>query len=187
MLGKILFVLTVFFAFCSDVCPYNIQSHEITSLQEGKVLLKPVVKNSVKGSQSAILINAPREKIWNLLENKENFPKLIKQIKETTVLRDDGINQTVKTSVKVCRVLPNFDYIICFDNSEELKKMSFKKTEGCFKELFGSFELIPYGRATILDCRIYADPGFCLPVFIGRSLKSDFEDIMRTIKNEAEK
>ncbi len=187
MLRKVLYTFIVFFFLYSSAYPLSIKSNEIQSLTQGKVLLKPVIKNSVKGSQSTILIDAPKEKVWRLLKNKENFPRLVKQIEESTVLSDDGTNQLVKTSVKVCRILPNFDYVICFNNSREYEKMSFKKTEGCFKELFGYFELIPYGEATILDCRIYANPGFYIPIFIGKGLNSDVKDIMRKIKREAEK
>lgn len=187
MSAKFLCVLIGFFFAFSAAYPLSIDSKDINKLKEGKVLLKPIRQNSVKGSHTAILINAPKEKVWKVLEEKENLPKFVSQIQEACILSENGDGQMVKTSVKICRFLPCFDYVLCFDNSQRYKRMSFQKTQGCFNQLFGDIELIPYENYTILECQVYADPGFYIPVFICGSLKSDIKNIMMAIKTEAEK
>jgi ribosome-associated toxin RatA of RatAB toxin-antitoxin module len=165
----------------------------IYELRQGKVQLKNIKETSfatgrvIKGTESRILICAPAEKVWRVLDNKENIPKFISQVKSAQVLQSGENLQTVKTSIKICRLLPTFDYVICFDRSSRYRKMAFKKTDGCFKELYGCFEFIPCGNSTILGYRIFADPGFYIPEFIQKLVNSDAEKIMRAIKEEAEK
>ena len=187
MVTRVVITFAIVFFFYSAAYPLSIDSQDMQSLQGGNVVLKPVKQNSVKGTETAIIINAPHEKVWQVLEQKENLSTFIEQVEEARVLSNNGSDQMVKTSVKICKLLPSFDYVICFDHSEKYRRMTFRKTSGCFKELFGSFEFIPYGDSTILDCQVYADPGFYIPVFVGNNLKSDVENIMRSIKREAER
>jgi len=177
---------------CSASSAVNIQDYELRSLANGKVLFKSIQgksltsQKSIKGSEGKILINAPAEKVWRVLDKKENLPRIIKQITKARVIEDNGSKQKVKTSIKVCRVLPTFDYILSFDKSIKYRRMKFRKTDGCFKELYGYFDLIPYGEATILSYRIYSDPGIYIPKFICSGLRDDAKDVMRAIKKEAE-
>lgn len=171
----------------------NLDSGTINELQQGKIKSRDIQDMSftsgkvIKGSESHIMVCAPPEKVWQVLDNKENLPKIISQVKSAQVLQGDENLQTVKTSIKICRLLPTFDYIICFDRSDKYRKMAFKKTDGCFKELYGSFEFIPCGNTTILGYKIFADPGFHIPEFVIKVINSDAEGIMKAIKKEAEK
>ncbi len=171
----------------------TISSLEIRNLENGQVIQNSIKgrslgsSRSIKGSESKILIHAPAQKVWQVLDEKENLPRIIRQVKEARVIEDNGNSQKVVTSVKVCSLLPKFDYVLSFDNSEKFRRMKFRKTDGCFKELFGYFEFIPYGNSTILGYRIYSDPGFYIPKFVCSGLKEDAKNIMRSIKKEAEK
>ncbi len=141
----------------------------------------------MKGSESKILINAPAKKVWDVLDNKENMPKFIHQVRKAEILEENNSQQKVVTTVKLCELLPSFNYIFVFDRSEKYRRMKFKKVGGAFKEIFGYFEMIPQGGKTILAYRIYSDPGFYIPEFICKVLRGDATKIMRSIKTEAER
>ncbi len=188
-----LYVIAGLFLLSSGSSAVTVNSFELRSLKNGDVIQKSIQgkaltsSKSIKGSESKILINASTERVWNILDKKENLPRIIRQIQEAQVIEDNGSSQKVKTSIKLCRFLPKFDYILSFDRSEKYRRMKFKKTEGCFKDLYGYFEFIPCGNDTILGYRIYSDPGFYIPECITKGLKKDAKKIMIAIKNEAEK
>lgn len=168
----------------------NIKSEEFISLEKGQVLQKSIsaqLKKGLKGSESKILINASAKKIWYVIDKKENLPKFIRQVEKTEIIEENNQQQKVLTRIKLCDLLPTFNYIIIFDRSEKYKRVRFKKVGGAFKELYGYFEIIPYEDKTILAYRIYSDPGFYIPEFISKSLRGNAIQVMRSIKTEAEK
>ena len=167
-----------------------IPSEEFDSLERGNVLQKSLtaqLRSGLKGSESKILINAPTRKAWNVLDDKENLPKFIRQVKKADIVEEKNEKQKVVTTIKLCDLLPSFNYILVFDTSEKYRRMKFKKVGGAFKELYGYFEIIPHEDKTILAYRIYSDPGFYIPEFICKALRGDATQIMRSIKTEAEK
>ena len=188
---KIYLLLTLMF-FCSSSPAVTIKSQDIINLENGQILQKSIRGKSllsskkIKGSESKILIDASAEKVWNILYEKENLPKLIRQIQDMKILEETNDGQKVKTSIKLCKLLPTFNYVFYFDNTEKYKKIKFIKTNGCFKEVYGCFEFIPYGSSTILGYRIYSDPGFYIPGFITKKLRSEAREIMKSIKKKAE-
>ena len=187
LLGLFLFLSCLF---SETAFALTIQTDEYDSLERGIVLQKSLslkLRSGLKGSESKILINAPVRKVWNVLDDKENLPKFINQIKRAHIIEEKNEQQKVVTTVKLCDLLPSFSYVLVFDSSEKFKRMKFKKTGGAFKELFGYFEMIPYQDKTILAYRIYSDPGFYIPEFICRAMRGDATKIMRSIKKEAEK
>ncbi len=190
-LKNCLLLSLMFFCSYSQAATIN-KPQDIIKLEKGQVLQKSIQgksllsSKSIKGSESKILIDASAEKVWDVLYKKENLPKIIRQIQDIKILKDNNNGQEVKTSIKLCKFLPTFDYIFYFDNTEKYRKMKFRKTDGCFKELYGYFELTPYGDSTILGYKIYSDPGFYIPGFITKGLRSNAKDIMKSIKKEAE-
>jgi len=188
------FLLGLFFSlsciFADKTSAVIISAEEYGSLEKGNVIQKSItsqLRKGLKGSESKILINASTGKVWDVLEKKENFPKFIHQVKKAKIVEEKNEQQKVVTTVKLCELLPSFNYILVFDRSEKFRRMKFKKVGGAFKEIFGYFEIIPYQNKTILAYRIYSDPGFYIPEFICKALRSDAKNIMKSIKIEAEK
>lgn len=176
--------------FSAKVSAMTISSDEMYSLEQGNVLQKSLtaqLRNGLKGSESKILIDAPAQKVWDVLDNKENMPKFIHQVRRAEIVKEDNSEQKVVTTVKLCELLPSFYYVFIFDRSEKYRRMKFKKVGGAFKEIFGYFEIIPHENKTILAYRIYSDPGFYIPEFICKALRGDATKIMRAIKTEAER
>ena len=187
-------ILAIFFSlsclFSERAVAIIIKSEEYDSLERGNVLQKSLtsqLRGGLKGSESKILINASTSKVWNVLDDKENLPKFIHQVKKADVVEEKNEQQKVIIIIKLCDLLPTFNYILVFDSSEKYRKLKFKKVGGAFKELFGYFEIIPHQDKTILAYRIYSDPGFYIPEFICKAMRGDATKIMRSIKTEAEK
>ena len=183
-------ILTLSCLFSDNAIALMVKSDEIIPLKQRKVIqisLTSSLRKGLNGSESKILINAPAKKVWDVLDEKENLPKFIYQIKKAEILEENNEKQKVAASVKICRFLPLFKYILVFDRTEKYRRMKFKKTGGAFKELFGYFEVIPYEGKTILAYRIYSDPGFYIPDFICDSVCNDATEMMKAIRTEAEK
>lgn len=187
-------LLTIFLSlncfFSSSANAIIIKSEEIDNLEKGKVLQKSLtvqLRKGLNGSESKILIDASTKKVWDVIDKKENLPKFIPQIKKAKVLEENNEQQKIITTIKLCELLPSFNYILVFDRSEKYRRMKFKKIGGAFKELFGYFEIIPHDGKIILAYRIYSDPGFYIPEFICKAMRGDATEIMKSIKTEAEK
>jgi len=191
---RLLSILLVLFIASSCFFPdssaaMTIKTSEIASLKKGEVVQKSIteeLRKGLKGSESKILIDASVKKVWNVIDDKENFPKFIHQVKKAEVIEEKNSLQKVDASIKLCKLLPMYNYIFIFDRSETYKRIKFRKVDGAFKELFGYFEMMPYHGKTILSYRIYSDPGFCIPEFICKGLRGDAIKVMEAIKTEAE-
>ncbi len=154
----------IFFCLPASSLPQD----EIEKLEKGLVIRKELKsycedsQKNITGSESKILINAPVEHVWNFVDEKENFVKFIDAIKDVEIVKEDELTQNVKISKKLSVFLPTFNYIIAFDKNEnnKYKKMEFKKTEGHFKKIFGSFEFTPHKNSTILVIKYMQIPGF---------------------------
>ncbi len=188
ILGLFLSISCIFSECASAIV---ITSQEYNSLEKGKVLQKSLsaqLRSGLKGSESKILINASTQKVWNVIDDKKNFPKFINQVKKANVIEENNNQQKIVTTVKLCEFLPSFNYVLVFDKTEKYRRMKFKKVGGSFKELFGYFEMVPYQQdKTILAYRIYSDPGFYIPEFICKALRGDATKVMKAIKTEAER
>lgn len=192
---SLLFLLSVIVLFLnffslSTADAIIIKSKEIDKLKNGQIIQNSLTKHlrkGLKGSESKILINASVEKVWEMLDNKENLPKFIQYVKKAEVIEEKNNIQEVDTTIELCKLLPTFKYKLIFDGSEKYRKIKFKKTNGAFKELFGYFEMIPYKGKTIFAYRIYSDPGFYIPEAICRVMRGNAKNVMKSVKKEAEK
>ena len=184
------FLLVINFIFVGKADAVIIKSNELALLKKGEIIqssLSSQLRKGLKGSESKILINAPVEKVWKILDEKENLPKFISYVKDAKVISERNDIQTVDTTIELCKLLPTFQYKLLFDRSDKYKTMKFKKIDGAFKELYGYFEMIPYQNKTIFAYRIYSDPGFYIPKTILKVMGGNAEDVMLSVKREAEK
>jgi len=164
---------------------------ELSRLQRGEIItssLTPTLKDNLKGAESKVLIKAPPEKVWAILDNQEKLPEVIPRFKKITVLEKTPNSQKVQVALKVCKFLPLFKYTMTLDTREKYKRVKFNKVDGCFKSLYGTYELERYPQGTVLTYRMYVDTGFFVPDFVCKSgLSGDLPDIMSAIKAKAER
>jgi len=103
---------------------------EASRLEKGEVITKILplaAKDGVKGAEASIFIAAPPEKIWNILFNQENLPKLAPKFKEVNIIEKNNNYQKVQVALKVSSLLPTFRYTMYLDTSEKYKRVKFSR------------------------------------------------------------
>jgi carbon monoxide dehydrogenase subunit G len=183
-------IFLVFMLLYITLSAQAITPNENIKLQRGEIItnsLTPKLTGNLKGVEGKILIQAPPEKIWNILDNQENLPKFIPKFKKVTVLEKTDDYQKVEVDLKVCGLLPMFKYTMILDTSEKNRRVKFNRVDGCFKKLYGAYELEPSTKGTILTYRMFIDTGFYLPDFVcNNGLKNELPSVLSAIKNQAE-
>lgn len=193
MLLKKLFCFTILstLLFSSIFPVMGYSESESAKLQSGEVVSKSLsdqLKGGLKGVEAKVYIDAPKEVVWKLLEDQEKLMKVIPKIKKVKIIEKTAAYQKVQASMKVCSFLPLFKYTVVLDQRDKYRKMKFNKVDGCFKELYGMWELEPMGNGTVLTYRMFVDPGLFVSSSTSSSkLKGVLPEIMNSIKFEAER
>lgn len=193
MLLKKIFAFFVFslMLFSSIFPVMGYSESEAVKLKGGEVVsrsLSDQLKGGLKGVESKVYIDAPKEVVWKLLDDQEKLMKVIPKIKKVKIIEKTDTHQKIQASMKVCSFLPLFKYTVVMDQSDKYRKMKFNKVDGCFKELYGMWELEPMGNGTVLTYRMFVDPGFIVSSSESSSkLKGVLPEIMSRIKAEAER
>ncbi|OGH98351.1 MAG: hypothetical protein A2104_10125 [Candidatus Melainabacteria bacterium GWF2_32_7] len=163
---------------------------EFIKLKKGEVLSKSLskeLKGNLKGAEAKIFIQAPPEKVWQVVNDQESLPKYVSRFKKIKIIENKPNSQKVQVAIKFCPILPMFNYTILFDTSEKYKRVKFNKIEGAFKKLYGAYELEPYQNGTILHYKIYLDPGFYIPEFVRTNgVSKDLPEILESIRSRIE-
>ncbi|MEI7473417.1 MAG: SRPBCC family protein [bacterium] len=161
----------------------------ITRLQKGEVALRFFnCKGDLKGTEGKVLIHSSPEKVWALLENQERMGRIVPGVRQNKILAKGHNFQKVQVSLKTAPALPVFQYTLHLDENERTKTIIYKRTEGSFKELYGSWEIEPYQGNSILTYTMYIDLGFYLPSFLrSYGLNNTLPTTLKAIKNELEK
>lgn len=184
----ILFLLS--FIACNTCC-IKAKASEISRLENGEIIAKSLskqLKAPLRGAEAKVIINAPVEKVWCVIENQEKYPLIFPKFKKVSVLETKNSMQKIVAAIKLAPILPTFKYILLIDETDKYKKIKFNKIEGCFNKLYGVFELEPYGNnKTIFTYRMFFDSGIRLPDFVGQNgLTKDLPEIMKNVKKRAE-
>lgn len=191
--NKIVFICLMLFLLYFNILVKTEAStiNEINRMQKGEIitkLLTPELKNGLKGAQAKILIQAPPEKIWDILSNQENLPEFCPKFKKIKVLEKTDNYQKVEVALKASPLLPLLKYTMTLDTSQKYKKVKFNRIDGCFSKLYGIYELEPCSGGTILNYKMVLDMGFFIPDFIcSNGFKKDLPEILSAIKNKVEK
>lgn len=115
---------------------------------------------------SNIEIDAPAERVLEVLHDFESYPQWARSIKEATVLeRDDsGRASTVEFHVAP-GLLPQVRYILRYDYSEN--SLAWDYVEGDLKDIRGSYTVAPQGEQSDVTYHLAIDPGkLPLPGFV---------------------
>jgi ribosome-associated toxin RatA of RatAB toxin-antitoxin module len=159
--------------------------------QDEKVTLRFLYtppKSGLKGAEGRILIKAPPEKVWNLLDNQEKLGTIVPGIKRTKVLEKGQDYQKDMICLSTVPLLPVFKYTLLLDESNKYKEIRFKKISGCFKQLYGTWKFEPYNQDTILVYTMYIDFGFNMPSFLRvYGLNNTLPHTLKAIKSAVEK
>ncbi|MEM8636232.1 MAG: SRPBCC family protein [Pseudomonadota bacterium] len=132
-----------------------------------------------------ILINAPRERIWELMTNCEATEQIVPQLQNCEiVVEGDGWDQRrhdVRSGPFRISSVFRSDY-------EPLRSIRITRVSGDMEVQEGSWTLTPQANGqTEISYEAWSKPGFWVPRwFITRSVKRDAPRILANLKNMAE-
>jgi ribosome-associated toxin RatA of RatAB toxin-antitoxin module len=167
-----------------------VEQKEVSRLIKGEIISKSLtheLKGGLRGAEAKIFIKAPPEQVWKVIDDHESLPTYVSRFKRVKIIEETPNSQKVEVAIKFCPVLPTFKYTILFDKTEKYKKVKFNKIGGCFKRLYGIYDLQPYQKGTLLTYKIFLDPGFYIPEFVrGNGVNKDLPEILESIRSRVE-
>lgn len=159
---------------------------QIDKLKRGEIL---VAVNQAEGPArgsvgAAIHINAPVQRIWQVMIDCDEIPTFVPGVLSCEVL-DSGENwEIIRHEVKWVWLFPRLSYVFqALYQPHEL--ISFKRISGDLREMRGSWSLYPLGdHRTVVRYQVYLDPGFLIPQWLVRnSLKSDLPEVLKALRS----
>ena len=133
-------------------------------------------------------INAPPEKVFQILSDYDHANKVFPQIKQCKVVADKGATKMVKHEIAPAGVPGTYEYLL------EIKEaaphaMEWHRVSGDFKQVDGFWKLEPTenGRGTNVTYASYIDGGLFIPqMLIRRQSKIDMAGALSSLKAAAE-
>jgi ribosome-associated toxin RatA of RatAB toxin-antitoxin module len=122
----------------------------------------------VKGLRATFQLNASREAIWDLLTDYDRFTETFTGIRSLEVISEGDQGARVRFKIKVAFL--SFDYTLQRDYVRPYELITWRLTDGDFRDLSGSWGIIP-GPAEGIQEVIYesfVDVGFLIPTALVR-------------------
>jgi ribosome-associated toxin RatA of RatAB toxin-antitoxin module len=138
--------------------------------------------------QAAILLDAPAERIWDVMVDCEGAPEFVPGLRECTVVeRGDGW-EVLQHRVRISSLLPQVTYRFRATYRRP-ERIDFVRIRGDLKAMEGSWTLVPVedGRRTVVRYSVYLDPGFLAPQWLVRqALRHDLPELLRALRRRVE-
>ncbi|OGI02824.1 MAG: hypothetical protein A2Y25_03270 [Candidatus Melainabacteria bacterium GWF2_37_15] len=186
----IFLIIYVFLFTMSKVNAYSYSADDLKKLEKGEIILERLDtprKSKLEAAEATILVKASPKKVWDVLDHQENLVEIVPNIKDIKVLEKEFPFQKVRVKLDPGIFVPAFDYTLLFDQSEIYKKIKFKRIDGSFKELYGTWVLEPYNGYTILTYTLYIDFGFYMPTVLKKlGLNKMLPQTLKGIKSKSE-
>jgi len=151
---------------------------------------EPVYEAMIGGEKYSVtkmVMHAPVDKIWRVLTDYANAPKVFPQMKKCQVIKDDGAVKIVKEVVAPSGPLGTFSYVLKLSEKAP-HTLEWSRVSGSFKEVrgFWKLEALADGK-TLVTYASFVDGGFFLPQpFIRRQARIDMPNIMSCLKCKVE-
>lgn len=155
-------------------------------LDNGDVLVAvQSAQGASKGTvEATILIDAPAERIWQVMLNCQDIPAFVPGVTGCQVL-DSGENwEIIRHHVKWIWLFPELSYVFRARYLPH-RQIDFNRIAGDLRDMRGQWRLIPMRsrNQTLVRYRVYLDPGFLVPQWLVRhSLKSDLPDVLTALR-----
>ncbi len=167
---------------------FNLSASQLQQLMDGEVLV--AVSNAdgpSKGMvEATILIDAPVKNIWQIMTDCDEIPTFVPGVKSCQVLSAGKNWEIIRHEVKWIWLLPKLSYVFRASYQEN-QQIDFVRIEGDLREMRGTWRLSPLntGNQTIVQYRVYLDPGFFVPQWIvRRSLKGDLPAVLIALRTK---
>ena len=134
------------------------------TLLAGEVIVEPVQHpDGFSGLRASFTVAATRERIWAVLIDYANFPKLFPDIHKMRVLAQDQDGAQVEYWVNA--VLTQYHYVLYRRYDEPGRRLTWTRLAGDLKRIEGSWEIrdTPRPDVHLLVYESYADIGGVIP------------------------
>lgn len=134
-----------------------------------------------------ITVKTAPDKVWQILTDYDNAPKVFPQMKKCKLMQDKGHIKVVKHTINPSG-LCNYEYVVEV-KEQAPHSMEWHRVSGAFKQVDGYWKLEPLdgGRTTLVTYASYVDGGMFLPQgLVKRQCRIDMPAVMSTLKAEAE-
>jgi ribosome-associated toxin RatA of RatAB toxin-antitoxin module len=190
--------LTLAWLVFSGISPVNAHSPfdpqatggELDRLRRGEVLIRalPASEATRDVVQASVLIGAPAERVWNVMNDCDRATRFMPGLKACKVLEQNKEGEVIEHRVRYSWLFPEVTYSFQA-RYDPVKKVNFHRLSGDLKEFRGSWKLEPLdaGQKTLVFYSVYIDPGFFIPRgVITYLLRRDLPDMMTALREEVQ-
>ncbi len=143
-------------------------------------------KEANHAGMAAILIDAPVENVWNVVNDQDKAPGYIKTLLSSELVEKCDTYSLIEQEVKVG--FHKVKYVVKHVPEQPIA-IHFKRDSGDLKEMGGYWRFFPIGEGeetkTLLIYRLSLKPDFPIPPFlIKKSLSDNLPDTLYSVKGE---
>ena len=160
---------------------------DMEHLERGEVAIKTVggEGGGTERVQATILIAAPAERVWQIMNDCDHSPEFVPGLKSCRVLRREGQDEIIEHSMKFSWLLPEVTYVFRA-RYEQNRQVAFQRIAGDVRRFEGNWTLQPVDgeRKTIVVYSLYLDPGFLVPQWMVRLLlREDLPAVLFSLRD----
>ena len=183
-----IFLLGTTLALARQLPPGEMTDKELEQVRQGAVSVNARVDSAdlEETIRAAIVIDAPAEKIWAVMNDCNRTPLFIPGLKACRVLEQDAEGEVIQHRFRYSWFLPEVTYTFRA-HYEKFRKISFRRMAGDLKEFRGNWTLTAWedSRKTLVVYSVFIDPGFFIPRRVVRYLlRRDLPDLMTALREE---
>ncbi len=152
---------------------------------------KPKDKGRLDPNQfptGAILIDAPVQEVWDMVNDKEAAPSYVKSLLRCRIVGRGEAYMMVEQEMKMNGLPGTFTYIVKHA-MKPMQRVDFERVSGDLRDIRGSWQFIPVeeGTKTMLIYSLHVDPGRLVPqTFVRRSMLKNLPKALYSIKTQVE-
>ena len=145
---------------CAPIAPVALPS-------DVKVMEKKIDGNTC--TVATITVNAPSEKVWQVMTDYDHTPKLFRNLKYCKIIGINGNTKIIHQVVQPVITPIKFDYVVELTETKP-RLIKWRRISGSLKQLMGSWELFDgeETNTTKIVYTFYIDGGFLLPAWFMR-------------------
>lgn len=135
-----------------------------------------------------VSVKASPEKVWQILSDYDNAPRVFPQLRQSKLLHDHGTHKTVKHVLAPSGLPGTYEYVVEVKEAAP-HSLEWHRVSGAFKQVDGYWKLEPLdgGHTTLVTYASYVDGGFLMPQpLVRRQCRIDMPAVMNTLKAQAE-
>ena len=150
-------------------------------------------EESINGNSftvSKIVVHAAPERVWNILTDYENAPKVFPQLRKCVIVQSKGNIKVLKHQVQPTGLGGYSTYQYIVEVTEHApKSMEWHRISGDFKAVDGFWKLEPLndGHDTTVTYSSFVNGGFFIPqMLIKKQFRVEMPMVLSNLKSESE-